>query len=168
MHVYEGIQLRRSIRQYDKKPIEKETIEKLLRAAMQAPSAANQQPWEFLVVENQETLQKLSSAHTYATPMKNAALAIIVLAKEEGLLFPQYWQQDLAAATQNILLAAVEFGLGAVWMGVAPEEDRMAYIKELFQLPQGVKAFAMLALGYSSGNTFKDRFDADRIHYEKY
>lgn len=168
MQVYEGIQLRRSIRQYDKKPIEKETIEKLLRAAMQAPSAANQQPWEFLVVENDETLQKLSTAHVYATPMKNAALAIIVLAKEEGLRFPQYWQQDLAAATQNILLAAVELGLGAVWMGVAPEEDRMTYIQELFQLPQGVKAFAMLAIGYSSDNKFIDRFDANRIHYEKY
>ncbi len=168
MNVYEGIQLRRSIRQYEKKPIEKENIEKLLRAAMQAPSAANQQPWEFLVVENPETLQKLSNAHTYATPMKNGALGIIVLAKEEGLLVPQYWQQDLAAATQNILLAAVELGLGAVWMGVAPEEDRMAYVKDLLQLPQGVKAFAMVALGYSSDNKFTDRFDTSRIHYEKY
>lgn len=168
MNVYEGIQLRRSIRQYDKRLIEKEKIEKLLRAAMQAPSAANQQPWEFLVVENPDTLENLSKAHTYATPMKNAALGIIVLAREDGLLFPQYWQQDLAAATQNILLAAVELGLGAVWMGIAPEEDRMTYIRELFHLPQGVKAFAMLALGYSSGNAFKDRFDASRIHYEKY
>jgi nitroreductase len=168
MNLYEGIQRRRSIRHYDKRPIEKEEIEKLLRAAMQAPSAANQRPWEFIVVENKETLQKLSNAHLYATPIKNASLGIIVLSREDGLIYPQYWQQDLAAATENILLEAVELGLGAVWKGVAPEEDRMAYIKELFQLPQGVKAFAMLAVGYSSDNKFEDRFDASRIHYEKY
>lgn len=168
MNLYEGIQQRRSVRRYENRPIEKEKIEKLLRAAMQAPSAANQRPWEFLVIENKETLEKLSTAHLYATPIKDAALSIIVLSREEGLQFPQYWQQDLAAATENILLAAVELGLGTVWMGVAPEEDRMSYIKELFQLPDGVKAFAMLAIGYSSDNKFEDRFDASRIHYEKY
>lgn len=169
MNLYEGIQKRRAIRKYEKRSIEKEKIEKLLRAAMQAPSAANQQPWEFIVVENKETLEKLSEAHLYAKPVKEAPLAILVLSKrEDDLIFPQYWQQDLAAATENILLAAVELGLGAVWMGVAPEEDRMNYIKELFQLPQGVKAFAMLSVGYSSDNKVVDRFDASRIHYEKY
>jgi len=168
MDLYEGIQRRRSIRKYDKRPIEKEKIEKLLSAAMQAPSAANQRPWEFIVVENRETLQKLSKAHLYATPMKDAALGIIVLSREDRLAFPQYWQQDLAAATENILLEAVELGLGVVWMGVAPEEDRMAYITELFELPQGVKPFAMLAVGYSSDNKFVDRFDASKVHYEQY
>lgn len=168
MELYEGIQKRRSIRRYENRPVEKEKIDRLLRAAMQAPSAANQRPWEFIVVENKETLQKLSKAHVYATPMKEAALGIIVLLREAGLPFPQYCQQDLAAATENILLAAVDLGLGAVWMGVAPEEDRMTYIKELFQLPQGVSAFAMLAIGYSGDNVFTDRFDAARIHYEKY
>ena len=100
--------------------------------------------------------------------MQEAPLGIIVLANEAGLKFPQYWQQDLAAATQNLLLAAVENGLGAVWMGVAPEEDRMKYITELFQLPTGVTPFAMLALGYSAENQFVDRFEANRIHYESY
>lgn len=104
----------------------------------------------------------------YATPMREAALGIIVLLREEGLVYPQYWQQDLAAATENILLAAVELGLGAVWTGIAPEEDRMSYIQEVFRLPPGVKAFAMLALGYSESNRFTDRFDASRVHYEKY
>jgi nitroreductase len=168
MNLYEGIQLRRSIRKYEKKPIEPATIERLLRAAMQAPSAANQRPWEFIVVEKQETLEKLANAHIYATPIKQAAVGIIVLGREESMLFPQYWQQDLAAATQNILLEAVELGLGAVWMGVAPEQDRMAYITALFDLPQGVKPFAMLAIGYSADNKFVDRFDSSRVHYEKY
>lgn len=164
----EAIQNRRSIRKYDDKLVEKEKIEKLLRAGMQAPSAANQQPWEFIVVENKETLQKLSKTSIYAAPIKNSPLGIVVLVKEELLKFPSCWQQDLAAATENILLEAVELGLGAVWLGVAPEEDRMAYIKDLFKLPNGVEAFALLAVGYSSDNKFEDRFDANRIHYERY
>jgi nitroreductase len=168
MNIYEGIQKRRSIRSYENRPVEKETIEKLLKAGMQAPSAGNQQPWEFIVVEDKETLEKLSSAHIYAGPIKNAPLGIIVLANEKYLRFQQYWQQDLAAATENILLAAVEMGLGAVWMGIAPDEDRMAFIKDFFNLPKGVEGFAMLAVGYSSANKFEDRFDASRIHYEKY
>ncbi|GBG57819.1 nitroreductase [Sporomusaceae bacterium FL31] len=168
MNLYEGIQKRRSIRKYENRPVEKEKIEKLLKAGMQAPSAANQQPWEFIVVEDKETLQKLSSAHIYAGPIKNAPLGIIVLLNEKYLRFKQYWQQDLAAATENILLASVELGLGAVWMGIAPEEDRMAFMKEFFNLPQGIEAFAMLAIGYSADNNFEDRFDKARIHYEKY
>ncbi|MCE5285219.1 MAG: nitroreductase family protein [Pelosinus sp.] len=168
MNLYEGIQIRRSIRKYDKKSIKPEAIERLLRAAMQAPSAANQRPWEFIVVEKRETLEKLAKTHMYAAPTKEAAVSIIVLGREESMLFPQYWQQDLAAATENILLEAVELGLGAVWMGIAPEQDRMAYITELFHLPQGVKPFAMLAIGYSSDNKFVDRFDRSRVHYEKY
>lgn len=168
MNLYEGVQQRRSVRRYENRSIEKEKIEILLRAAMQAPSAGNQQPWEFLVIENKETLEKLSKAQLYAAPIKDAPLGIIVLSREEGLKYPQYWQQDLAAATENILLTAVELGLGTVWLGIAPEEDRMAYIKELFQLPEGVKAFAMIAAGYSSDNKVVDRFDASRIHYEKY
>ena len=166
--VYEAIKNRRSIRKYEDKPVEKATVEKLLRAAMQAPSAGNQQPWEFIVIENKETLAQMANVSPYATPLKNAAVSIIVLVNKDSLRFPSYWQQDLAAATQNLLLEAAELGLGAVWLGIAPEEDRMQFLKELFQLPQGVEAFAALAIGYSSENQFVDRFDAARIHYEKY
>ena len=168
MEVYQAIMKRRSIRKYDDRPVTRDIIERLLRAAMQAPSAANQRPWEFIIVQDREGLEKLSLAHPYAGPVKTAAAAILVLGKKEGMLFPQYWQQDLAAATQNILLAAVEEGLGAVWTGIAPEEDRMAYIKTMFDLPEGVMPFALLALGFSTGNVEHDRFDEARIHYEKY
>lgn len=168
MNVYEGIQKRRSIRKFEERSVEKEKIEKLLRAAMQAPSAGNQQPWEFLVIEEKETLRKLAKAYIYAGPIQNAPLGIIVLANEKNLKYQQYCQQDLAAATENILLAAVELELGAVWMAITPEKDRMAFIKDLFQLPSGVEAFAMLAIGYSSANKFEDRFDSTRVHYERY
>ena len=101
--VYEAIKNRRSIRKYEDKPVEKATVEKLLRAAMQAPSAGNQQPWEFIVVENKETLAQMANVSPYATPLKNAAVSIIVLVNKDSLRFPSYWQQDLAAATQNLL-----------------------------------------------------------------
>lgn len=168
MNLYEGIQKRRSIRYYENRPVEKEKIEILLRAGMQSPSAGNQRPWEFIVVENKDTLRILSNAHIYAGPIKNAPLGIIVLVNEKYLKYKQYWQQDLAAATENILLSAVELGLGAVWMGITPDEERMAFIKEVFHFPQGIEAFAMLAIGYSSDNKFEDRFDKTRIHYENY
>lgn len=168
MNINEAIKIRRSVRKYEDKPVEKEKIEELLRAAMQAPSAGNQQPWEFIVVENKETLQQLAKASPYAAPVKNAPLGIVVLAKDEFLKFPSCWQQDLSAATENMLLKAVELGLGAVWLGIAPEKERMEFIKALFRLPQGVRPFALLAIGYSSENHFVDRFDASRIHYEKY
>lgn len=167
----ESIFTRRSIRKYEEKVVEKDKIEKLLRAAMQAPSAGNQQPWEFLVVENKETLGKLSEISPYATMLKEAPLAIIVLSNEEKMKFPEYWQQDLGAATQNILLEAVELGLGAVWLGVAPLKDREDFIRKIFNLPHNIRPFNIIVLGYPKDpqiNKFVDRYEENRVHFEKY
>ena len=167
----ENIFVRRSIRKYKNIQIEKEKIEKLLHAAMQAPSAGNQQPWEFLILENKETLGKLSKISPYATMLKEAPLAIIVLSNEEKMRFPEYWQQDLGAATQNILLEAVELGLGSVWLGVAPLKEREDFIKEMFNLPNEVTPFNIIVLGYPSEgqeNKFVDRYDEVRVHFEEY
>ena len=116
---------RRSVRKYLLKSIEPEKTEKLIRAAMQAPSAGNQQPWEFIIVREKECLEKLSEVSQYSGLVKNAPLAIVMLVNKECLKYPDYWEQDLSAAAQNILLEAVEIGLGAVWLGIAPEIDRM-------------------------------------------
>lgn len=167
----ENIFTRRSIRKYEEKVIEKQKIEKLLKAAMQAPSAGNQQPWEFLVIENKETLNKLSEISPYATMLKECPLAIIVLSNEEKMRFPEYWQQDLGAATQNILLEAVELGLGSVWLGVAPLKDREEFIKKIFNLPQNITPFNIIVLGYPKEpqiNKFVDRYEENRVHFEKY
>ena len=167
----ENIFVRRSIRKYKNIQIEKEKIEKLLHAAMQAPSAGNQQPWEFLILENKETLGKLSKISPYATMLKEAPLAIIVLSNTEKMRFPEYWQQDLGAATQNILLEAVELGLGSVWLGVAPLKEREDFIKEMFNLPNEVTPFNIIVLGYPSEgqeNKFVDRYDEARVHFEEY
>ena len=161
---------RRSVRTYKGKPVEAEKIDKLLRAAMQAPSAGNQQSSEFIVVQDKEALLRLSLMSPYARSIAKAPLAIVVLGNEERLKFPENWEQDMGAAAENILLEAVELGLGAVWFGVWPLEERVAALRDQFALPQGLKPFCVIAAGYpkdEDANHFAERFDTARVHYEK-
>ena len=162
---------RRSIRRYKKQAVEQEKIEKLLRAAMQAPSAANQQPWEFIVVQNKGNLERLSQISAYSKMVSDAPLAIVLLGNEDRMRLQLHWEQDMAAATQNILLEAVHLGLGGVWLGVAPMQDRMKLISELYGLKSKLRPFCVIPIGYpeeGQGHKFVDRYDADRVHYEKY
>lgn len=159
---------RRSIRKYEDKPVENEKIEKLLRAAMQAPSAVNQQPWEFIIVKDKEKLKKLSEVSQYSKMVANSAVTIVLLSRTEGIKILPCVPQDMAAAAENILLEAVELELGAVWIGIAPIEERMNHVEDLFNLPESIEPFALIAVGYPDGqkNEFVDRFDATRLHYE--
>jgi nitroreductase len=160
---------RASIRKFLKKPVEQEKIEALLRAAMAAPSAGNQQPWQFIVVRDPETLHKMNDVSPYAGPILNAPLGIVVLMDESGLRFPECVQQDLGAAAQNILLEAVSQGLGAVWMAVMGFEERVAKGKALFGLPDALSPFAFIAVGYPNETKERqDRYDPARVHWEKY
>ncbi len=161
---------RRSVRLYQDKKVEPEKIEKLLRAAMQAPSAGNQQGSEFLVVTEPSSLQKLSLMSPYSRLIEKAPVAIILLGNEKRLKFPENWEQDLGAAAENILLEAVHLDLGAVWLGVHPLQERINAVKEQFSLPEEYRPFAVIAAGYpkdQSANKFVDRWDEDRVHYEK-
>ena len=169
MNVMDAIKARRSIRKFEDKPIEKKKIDLLLRAAMQAPSGTNEQPWEFIVVENKDTLEKLSHAHEFAMAMKNGTLAIVCAANKKFFVTDKLWQQDLAAASENILLEAVELGLGATWMAIAPFEDRMEYMTNLFSLPEEILPFNMIILGYPAKEKgFEDRYKPERVHIEKW
>ena len=165
------VKTRRSIRSYTDQAIESEKIEQMLRAGMQAPSAINQQPWEFLVVQDKKTLKALSLISPYAQLVAKASLAIIPLANDDRMKHSDHWQQDLAAATENIFLEAVELGLGAVWLGVAPNEERMEYLRNHFDLTPNLKPFAIISIGYpakGNENKFVDRYDETRVHHEKY
>ena len=164
----QSIYTRRSVRQYKDIKIEKEKTETLLRAAMQAPSAGNQQPWEFIVVEDKDKLKELSNMSPYTKLIANAPLAIVILGNEERMRFPENWEQDLGAATQNLLLQAVDLELGAVWMSAAPLRERMEYVTKTFCLKETLKPYCVVAIGYpldEQGNKFIDRFDTTRIHY---
>jgi nitroreductase len=161
--------IRRSIRKFSDRPVEKEKLERLLKAAMQAPSAGNQQPWEFIVVDDKEILECLSALSPYALPLKGAPLAIIALGNTEHFLFPENWQMDMSAAVENILLEAVSLGLGAVWLGVAPLEDRMLLVRDVFELPENIIPFAAIPVGYpAQPNKYVNRYKKERVHHNKF
>ncbi|GLC31885.1 nitroreductase family protein [Clostridium omnivorum] len=165
----EIINSRRSVRTYKDIKVEKEKVEKLLRAAMQAPSAYNQQAWEFVVVEDKNTLKKLSETSPFSKPVANAPLAFVVLGNKDNMKVPGCWQQDLGAACENLLLEAVELGLGGVWMAVTPEEDRINYIKNMFNLPENIIPYSLIPIGYPADEPkFVDRFDSTKVHYERW
>lgn len=161
---------RRSIRKYEDKPVEKEKIDELLRAAMQAPSAANQQPWEFIVVEDKNNLNKLSLVSPYSKLVAGSAVTFVLLANSDKFRVPTAWQQDMGAAAQNILLEATHLNLGAVWLGVATADSVVDNVKEMFNLPDNIKPFALISVGYPDNqkNEFVDRYDAERVHYESW
>ena len=154
-----------SIRKYQDKPVEQEKIEAILRAAMQAPSAANQQPWEFYVISDKKKLQALSEVQPYAGMTKNAPVAIVSVYRKDCLL-PEYAQIDMSIAMENLWLETNEQGLGGVWLGIAPIEERMQAVERVLGLPDTVRAFAIFPFGYpAEERRQQDRFDATRIHY---
>jgi nitroreductase len=166
----QAIFIRRSVRKFLDRPIEQDKIEKLLRAAMQAPSAGNQRASEFLVVRDRAALEKLSKMSPYSGPIAKAPAAVVLLGNTDKMIFPENWEQDLGAAAENLLLEAVELGLGAVWLGTHPDHARVEAVREQFGIPANLRPYAVIAVGYpsdESANHFSDRFDAERVHYEK-
>ena len=165
----EEIFTRRSIRKFLDRPVEPEKLDRILRAGMQAPSAGNQQPWEFILVQERAALKKLSKMSPYSGPAAGSAVTLVMLGNLEGLRFPAAWLQDMGAAAQNILLEAVHLGLGGVWMEAA-DESRAAFLRNMFQIPQNVHPFALIAIGYPDGqeNRFVNRYKPQKVHHEQY
>ncbi len=154
-----------SIRKYQEKPVEEEKIELLLKAGMQAPSACNQQPWEFYVVTDKETIQKLSGSTPYAGAAKGAPLVMVPCVRKNGLMAPSLGDVDLAICTENILLEADELGLGAVMMAVAPDAERMEAVRRICDIPSRLDPFCLIPVGYpAEGHPQQDRYDTSRIH----
>ena len=139
---------RRSVRVFETTPVDDAHIDHMLKAAMQAPSAKNQQPWRFIVVKNAPLLEELSTLSHGARHLKGAPLAIAVVMKEEGMPMPHMRPLDCAATTQNILLAAHEVGLGAVWIGVFPLAMRIERARTLLKMDDTDTPFALIAIGH--------------------
>ena len=167
----EIIKTRRSIRQYEDRDVSDDDILKILKAGMQAPgSRLGAEPWEFVVVKNKETLAKLGEIKPRVT---NAPVAIVLVANIERAFYKTVWQQDMGAACENMLLEAVNLGLGGLWNGVAPEEERMEAIGKIIGIADitDLKPYSIVTIGYPAEgweNKFMDKFDEERIHYEKY
>ena len=165
----ESILGRRSIRKYTDKTVSKNDIEDLLKAAMAAPSAGNEQPWEFIIVRNKKDLEAIARISPYAKMLPDAPAAIIVCADIKKEQFKGFWKQDCSAAVENILIAAHHKGLGSVWLGVYPIEERVEGIRIIFDLPENIIPFAVLPIGHPAEKKEpSNRYDVSRIHWDKW
>ena len=170
MDFEEVVKTRRSIREYKDKNVSDEIIEKIIKAGMQAPgSRLKAEPWEFIIVKNKETLNKLSEVKPR---VKTAPVAIVLVANMEKSFYKEVWQQDMGACAENMLLEACNLGIGGLWNGVAPLEERMDKIAEILSITdENIKPFCIITLGYPAEdweNKYMDKYDETRIHYETY
>jgi nitroreductase len=170
MDAYEAILARRSIRAYQDRPLERALLVKLLEAAMAAPTACNAQPWEFVVIVDEEGLARMRTLLPFGK--YNAPAAIVVCGSMEKALnncAERYWVQDCSAALENILVAAAGMGLGTVWMGVYPIEERVQAVRAALDLPATVTPLGVVYAGYP-GETKEPRtqYEEGRVHWGMY
>ncbi|MCD8185933.1 MAG: nitroreductase family protein [Rikenellaceae bacterium] len=166
------IHARTSIRTYIEQPVSRDTLELLVRAGMAAPSAMNKQPWQFVVVQDPEVLDALGEDLPTSRMVRKAPAAIIVcgdLEKAGEGWLQQYWIQDCSAVSQNILLAATELGLGAVWTSVYPAPERMELVSGILSLPEQIVPLNIIPIGYPDQEyPPKEKWDPERIHWNKF
>lgn len=161
---------RRSIRQYTNQPVSDQQVKMLLEAAMYAPSAGNEQPWHFVVIRDRQILDKVPNYHPHASMIKQASVAILVCADTRLSKYDvDYWIQDCAAATENLLVTVQDLGLGAVWLGVYPRQERVAGMRDLFNIPEQVIPFALIPVGYPAEHKdAENRYREDRVHLDRW
>jgi nitroreductase len=168
--ILETIYSRRSIRIYDRKKLEKETITNLLKAAMAAPSASNSRPWEFVVVTDEAMINLLRSKVKYGNYNAPAIIIIcsnLAIAQNESAY--KYWVQDCSAATENLLVAAAGLGLGTCWVASYPKEDIINLLRETLGIPQDVVPLNLIYVGYPAEEKApRTQYDETRIHWESY
>ena len=161
----ESIFHRISVRRFEDRPVEREKTKAILRAAMQAPSAANQQPWEFYVVTDRKKIAQLSETNPNARPAANAP-AVIVSVYWKDCYLPDFAEIDMYIAMENLWLETDAQGLGGVWLGIAPWEDRMKAVEDVLNIPNHLRAFAIFPYGYpAESREQQNRYDESRIHY---
>lgn len=169
MDAIEAINKRRSIRKYTTQQVPREVVEELIRAAMMAPSAGNEQPWHFVIITDRAVLDRIMTIHPHAAMLKYAQTAVLICCDPSREKHKGYWVQDCSAATQNLLLAATAKGLGTVWLGVHPREERVAGLRNMLHLPEQIIPFSLIPIGYPDEEKGPvDRFDPTRIHHNRW
>ena len=160
---------RRSVRKYIDKEVNPDLVDEILRAAMFAPSGCNKQPWHFVVFNDRNVIKEVKSMHPYATALETAPVCIMVCGDTEKEMATGFYQVDCSAAIENMILAAKALGLDTCWMGIYPWEETMAVFTKHFSLPENIKPFALISLGYSEVKLERPkRYDSSRIHYNKW
>jgi nitroreductase len=160
------IKKRRSIREYTEEPVSDTDVKVLLEAAMAAPSASNRQPWEFIVVRREDYRQKLAEMKTWSYMCAGASVVFVVCG-DEGRA--PHWIEDTSAATQNLLLAAANLDLGAVWIAVYPSQDYEDYVRELLNIPKKLRILCLVAVGHpAESKPPHTKYDESKVHYDGY
>jgi len=155
---------RRSIRSFTGEPVDREKLETALKAAMAAPSAQNTRPWHFLVSTEPENVKRICRAHPYAAFGVDAGAVIVPFGKKTGY---RWFDQDMAAATENLLLALANLGLGATWCGMADEHQEP--LRNAAGLPDEHHLFAVIPVGVpTEEKPARTQYDEERIHWETY
>jgi nitroreductase len=169
MDAMTAIHTRRSIRKYTNEPVPDELVEEVLRAAMMAPSAGNQQPWHFIVIRDRELLDSIPEVHPHSKMIPGAPMAIMVCGDLRVGKHKELWVQDCSAATQNLLLAAHAKGLGAVWLGVFPYGDRVEGLRRIFEVPEHMMPFSLVPIGWPNETKPEpERYDPARVHQDRW
>jgi len=169
MDAMEAMLTRKSIRKYNKKPISDKTLKELLEAGMSAPSAGNEQPWHFIIINDPKILSEIPSFHNHAQMLNEASLAILICCDKRLEKHGEMWIQDCSASTENILIAINAKGLGAVWLGIYPREERVNGMRKLLDIPEHVIPFSLISIGYpAEQKPTANRYVASRIHHNKW
>ncbi|HJA76341.1 MAG TPA: nitroreductase family protein [Candidatus Desulfovibrio gallistercoris] len=166
MEFFEALRTRRSIRKYTAEPVAQEDVRVMLEAAMLAPSASNRQPWHFVVVDDRATLDRIAAEHPYAKMAADAPLAIVVCGDLDAEKTKGFWVQDCSAATQNLMLAGRALGIGSVWCGLHPVEDRVAPIRRILGLPDNIIPLSLVVMGHPAQDFSEaDRYQEAKVHH---
>jgi len=169
MNILEVIKNRRSIRKFKKQPIADDVMDDIITAAGYAPSAGNAQDYEFLIIDDRKIMEEITMIHPHALALETADKAVVVLGNLDKEQFKGFWIQDCSAAAQNLLLAAYSFGIGSVWCGIYPNEEREEAFGKLLCLPPNVVPFALIPLGYPDEKPEKKpRLYNDMVSYNAY
>ena len=163
---------RRSIRRFDAdKPVPHEIQQSLLECACAAPSAKNERPWHFIIIENRQILSLLAEVLVYGKMLNEAPLAVAVCGETErdGNPMPQ-WEEDCAASMQNILIAANALGLGTVWLGVRfGDMGREENVKKILEVPEKISVMGIAAIGWPKESKDSHKgIDANVLHANKW
>ena len=166
MDIFTALHTRRSIRSYTEEPVSERELHALLDAAMIAPSAGNARPWQFIVVDDPALLKQAPIINPYAGMAPKAPVGIVVCGDRDAEKYKGFWVQDCSAAIQNLLLAATGLGLGAVWTGIYPVEERVTGFQRLLGLPETIIPLALIVIGHPATTPErKSRFDAAKVHH---
>jgi len=162
--VLHAIQKRRSVRKFTGAPVPREKLLAALEAAMAAPSARNARPWSFLVVTERSSVIALCKAHPYAEFGTSAGAVVLPFGAKKN---QRWFDQDMAAATENLLIAVAHLGLGATWCGM--DDERQAVIRTLVGLPEDQFIFALIPVGVPAETPApRTQFEASRVHWERF